>query len=194
MSDAPVLEPAGNMPASPKAAPAPLWSAPVGERIDNFREWNEIEEFLYFEAALADESRYTEWEELLEPDMVYWVPRGEGEFDPRRHVSIINDNRARLATRLRQLRTGTRHSQTPVSRMRRLISNIRPRRSGSDEYHVQSNFALYEMQMQSTERVVVWAGRVEHRLRRAEAGLRMFHKKVVLVNGAEAIPSLAFLI
>jgi 3-phenylpropionate/cinnamic acid dioxygenase small subunit len=166
----------------------------MGTRIDNFQEWNEIEEFLYLEAALADESRYDEWEELLEPDMVYWVPRGEGDFDPRRHVSIINDNRPRLATRLRQLKTGTRHSQTPPSLMRRLLSNIRPRRTGPAEYHVHSNFALFEMQMQSIERLVMWAGRVEHKLRRTEAGLRMHSKKVVLVNGGECLPSLAFLI
>jgi len=162
--------------------------------LDNFCEWNEIQEFLYLEARLADESRYKEWEELLDNDMIYWVPRGEGDFDPQRDVSIINDNRARLATRLRQLRTGTRHSQTPVSQMRRLLANIQPRRISETEYHVGSNFALFEMQMQSTERVVIWAGRVEHKLRRSESGLRMFFKKVVLVNGGEPIPSLAFLI
>lgn len=162
--------------------------------LDNFSEWNEIQEFLYLEARLADESRYSEWEDLLEPDMIYWVPRGKGDFDPRWDVSIINDNRRRLATRLRQLRTGTRHSQTPVSQMRRLLANIQPRRISETEYLVSSNFALFEMQMQSTERVVIWAGRVEHKLRRSESGLRMFFKKVELVNGGEAIPSLAFLI
>ena len=183
MSDAPLLAPGHAR-----------HHADVGERIDNFLEWKEIEEFLYLEAALADESRYQEWEELLEPDMIYWVPRGEGNFDPRRDVSLVNDNRARLATRLRQLRTGTRHSQTPPSQMSRLLSNILPRRIGEKEYHVRSNFALFEMQLQSMERVVTWAGRVEHKLRRTDGGLRMFAKKVVLINGGEPLPSLAFLI
>jgi hypothetical protein len=39
-----------------------------------------------------------------------------------------------------------------------------------------------------------WAGRVTHRLRRVGAELRMAAKKVVLVNAAEPLPNLSFLI
>ena len=45
------------------------------------RDYNAARDFLYLEARLADESRYLEWEALVEDDMVYWVPRGEGDFD-----------------------------------------------------------------------------------------------------------------
>ena len=40
----------------------------------------------------------------------------------------------------------------------------------------------------------LWAGRTTHRLRRVEGELRMSHKKVVLVNAAEPLPNLSFLI
>ena len=96
-------------------------------------ERSSLEEFIFREARLADESRYEEWEALLSDDMKYWVPAGPGEFDPDRDVSILNDNRARLATRLRQLRTGTRHSQSPPSSMRRLLSNIEMQKLGNDD-------------------------------------------------------------
>ncbi len=163
-----------------------------GSAID-WLEHNEVERFVYLEAQLADESRYDEWQALLDEDMTYWVPRGAG-LDPNRDVSIINDNRARLATRVRQLKTGTRHSQTPASFMRRLISNLVIDREEPGGYRVASNFALFEMTLHSTEAINIWAGRTEHRLRRTGQGLRMYSKKVVLINGDEPLPSLAFLI
>lgn len=162
--------------------------------VTSYEERTLIELFLYREAMLADESRYDEWEALLEPDMTYWVPRGFGEFDPNRHISIINDNRARLASRLRQLKTGTRHSQSPASPMRRMLANIVAVATSDAEYRVQSNFSLFEMQVQSRNALNIWAGSVLHRLRRTPEGLRMFHKKVMLVQGAQAVPTLAFLI
>jgi hypothetical protein len=39
-----------------------------------------------------------------------------------------------------------------------------------------------------------WAGRTTHRLRRVGDALRMCAKKVVLVNAAEPLPNLTFLI
>lgn len=153
----------------------------------------EIEQFLYGEARLADESRYDDWEALLTDDMHYWVPAGPGAFDPDHDVSIINDNRARLATRLRQLRTGTRHSQSPVSVMRRMLSNIECDRDG-DAYRAEANFVLYEYQTQSTMQINLWPGRVSYKLRRVDGRLMMAAKKVTLIHAAGPVPTLAFLI
>ena len=49
----------------------------------------------------TDESRWDEWEALLTDDMHYWVPINEIEDPSGLDPSIINDNRSRLATRLR---------------------------------------------------------------------------------------------
>ncbi len=78
--------------------------------------------------------------------------------------------------------------------MRRLISNMVITREQEGTYLVESNFALFEMRLQSTETMNIWAGRTEHKLRRTEQGLRMYYKKIVLINGDQAVPSLAFLI
>lgn len=157
-------------------------------------EYQRICEFLYREARLADESKYTEWEALVDDDMMYWVPRGEGDFDMNQHVSITADNRARLRTRIAQLMTGERHSQTPVSRMRRLISNVEVCKTAPNEYRVLSNFVLYELRMASTRTIEIWPGRVEHHLRWVDDDYKMFLKKVMLIHGDEPLPSLAFLI
>lgn len=163
---------------------------PVG-----LEEYHQISGFLFREARLADESRYAEWEALVEDDMLYWVPRGDGEFDMNRDISITADNRSRLRTRIRQLMTGKRHAQVPVSAMRRVVGNIEAGRLQDGEYRVFSNFILHELRRSSTATVEVWAGRVEHRLRRRPDGsLGMFFKKVMLINGDEPLPSLAFII
>ena len=87
-------------------------------------EAREIEAFVHREARLADESRYGEWEALVTDDVHYWVPAGPADGDPADQVSYVNDNRARLATRIRQLQSGKRHAQSPPSPMRRIVSNI----------------------------------------------------------------------
>ena len=154
----------------------------------------EIEQFLFEEARLADESRYSEWEALVDDDMVYWVPRGDGDFDPDRHISITRDNRQRLANRVKQLNTGKRLAQSPVSPMRRILSNLQVRREPTGEYEAACNFVLYELRVQSTGALTVWPGRATYRLRRKDGALRMFYKKVALVNGTSALPGLAFLL
>ena len=78
----------------------------------------DAEEFLYREARFADEHRYDDWEALWTDEALYWVPANGDETDPTRQMSIIFDNRARIATRIKQFHTGKRHSQMPPSRVR----------------------------------------------------------------------------
>lgn len=151
----------------------------------------EVEQFIYREARLADDHDYEAWEALWTDDAVYWVPANGDEPDPHTQMSIIFDNRSRIATRIKQLRTGKRHAQTPPSRLRRIVSNIELLgREGADVL-AGANFVVYE----SRERgVAPWAGRSEYRLRHSEDGWRMARKKVVLVDNDRALFTLAFLL
>lgn len=149
-----------------------------------------VEQFLYLEARLQDEHRYNEWEALwADEDTLYWVPRRK-DADPAREVSYIYDNRARLASRIRQLNTGVRHSQAPQSGLRRLISNIEIREN-EDDVEVQSNFILIESRRGN---LTTWAGRTTHVLAPDADSFRIKRKTVVLVNCDEAIDNLAFLV
>ena len=130
---------------------------------------------------------------LLDDSMHYWVPCGRADYDPAERMSFINDNRARLATRLRQLRTGVRHAQTPPSPMRRVLGNMEIARVG-DGYEAGANFVLYEHAVQAHHGLRIWSGRVTYGLSRQPEGLRMHRKVVELVNATDALPSLAFII
>lgn len=152
----------------------------------------EVEQFVYREARLADEGAYDAWEALWTDDALYWVPANGDDTDPQTQMSIIYDNRSRIATRIKQLHTGKRHAQTPPSRLRRIVSNVEL--LGDDEggdVLVGANFLIYESRQRG---VTLWAGRCEYRLRGGDDGWRMAGKKVVLVDNDQALYTLAFLV
>jgi len=154
-----------------------------------------VVEFLYREGRLADEARYAEWLVLWTDDAVYWVPATtDPAADPETRLSHIYDNRARLETRIKLLQTGHRYSQEPASLMRRLISNIEVAEGSDDELVAGSNFILAELSIQAKSEMHWWVGRATHHLRRVDGLLRMSLKKVVLINAAEPLPNLSFLI
>ena len=152
---------------------------------------DEVTQWVYREARLQDEHRYDEWEALWTDDGIYWVPaNGEGG-DPEQEMSIIYDNRSRIALRIRQFHTGKRYSQTPKSRLRRVVSNIEILSDDGGELTVGSNALIFESHVRGD---TLWAARNEYRLRRDGNALKMALKKVVLVNNQTALWSMAFLI
>lgn len=159
----------------------------------DFSTYKKISDFVLREARLCDESRYVEWESLWTEDGHYWVPRAEG-MDPESQMSHINDNRSRIATRIKQYMTGRKQSQTPPSILRRVLSGIEIEGADGQGYSVGTNFIVSEMAIQSLPQVRYWAGRASYFLRDINGTLFMARKKVVLINGDEPIPNLAFLI
>jgi 3-phenylpropionate/cinnamic acid dioxygenase small subunit len=151
----------------------------------------QVEQFLYREARYADEHDYDSWEALWTDDALYWVPAGDGTADPATHVSVVYDNRSRIATRLKQLRTGKRHAQAPPSSLRRLISNVEILGTVGTDTEAAANFIIAESKPRGTQ---LWAGRVTCRLRLVDGEIRLSYKKVSLVNAGEPLPTMAFLV
>lgn len=151
-----------------------------------------IEQFLFREARLADDGDYDGWESLWTDDGVYWIPANGDDIDPERQMSIVYDNRSRIALRVRQLKHDKRHSQNPRSRLRRLLANIEILESDDDGgVVVGANFIVYESRDRGT---TVWGGRNEYRLRQVDGQWRMARKKVMLVDNDRPLSTLAFLV
>ena len=151
----------------------------------------DVTQFIYREARLQDEHRYDDWEALWTDDGVYWVPANGDGGDPEQEMSIIYDNRSRIGLRIRQYHTGKRFSQTPRSRLRRVVSNVEVLEDDGREIVVAANALVFESQ---TRGDTIWASRNEYVFRREGDALRMARKKVVLVNNGAALSSMAFLI
>ena len=116
-------------------------------------------------------------------------------------MSIVYDNRSRIALRIRQLHTGKRHTQSPRSRLRRIVSNIDVLgRTGPDQndLNVTANALVYESNLRGE---TLWASRNDYTLRFVQGSgpdggteLRMAKKKVILANNQAALFTLSFLI
>jgi 3-phenylpropionate/cinnamic acid dioxygenase small subunit len=151
---------------------------------------NEVTQFIYREARLQDEHQYEAWEALWANDGVYWIPAdGEGG-DPDQTMSIVYDNRSRIALRVKQLLTGRHFSQSPRSPLRRIVSNIEILGSDDATIRAAANAMVFESHVRGD---TIWASRNEYVLRREADALRMVLKKVMLVNNDKALFSMAFL-
>jgi benzoate/toluate 1,2-dioxygenase subunit beta len=156
----------------------------------------EVEQFLFREARLADENDYDGWEALWTDDALYWVPAGGADIDPVNKVSVIYDNRNRISTRMKQVKTGKRYAQAPPSNLRRIVGNVellggRTAKGGEVDLEVGANFLAFESRVRGNE---LWGGRTTYRLRKVDGEIRLSYKKVVLVDNDKELPTLGFLV
>jgi 3-phenylpropionate/cinnamic acid dioxygenase small subunit len=86
-----------------------------------------VAQFLYDEAALLDEWRLDEWLALFHPDAAeYLIPSPEDQSDdPATTLHLVNDSMATLAGRIHRLKSKHAHAESPRSRTRRQIANVR---------------------------------------------------------------------
>jgi 3-phenylpropionate/cinnamic acid dioxygenase small subunit len=148
-----------------------------------------IEQFLYLEADLMDDWKLEEWVELLADDFYYFVPTRQNrlsrelskEFSTERSVAYFREDRPRLLLRLAKLRTGMAWAETPPSRVRHLITNVRVRpREVPGEYEVDSSFYIFRSRME--REIDNFVGRRHDVLRRSDAAAQwqVVSRKVVL--------------
>lgn len=150
-------------------------SAAVGDASQQ----HEIEQLLYAEAALLDQGRLDEWLTLYTDDATYWVPLSSTQDDPYAGVSLIFDNRALLEVRVRQFKHPRAHARAPMPRTVHAVGNVRLLGDDGRDLTVASTLLMVEYR-QGRQRV--WAGLVEHRLRRVPGLLRIAGKRIDLVD------------
>ena len=170
---------------------APVVAPPVVLTPEQALMMRNIEQFLYYEARLQDVHAYDEWEALWTEDAIYWIPANGEDTDPDTQMSFVYDNRSRIGVRVKQLKTGKRHTQTPRSHLARLVSNIELIGQSGDNYDVRANVLIVE---ESLRGQITWAARNEYRLRLVEGKLKLAKKKIVLVNNNKPIYTLSFLV
>lgn len=138
----------------------------------------EVEDFLFAEAALLDEWRLDEWLALFTEDATYSVPATDApDAEPDTTLFLIADDADRLRSRVEQLLGKTTWSENPHARTRRLVGNVRIRRSEGPRAWVTANFAVYRMR---TNQVATYVGRYEYVLERHDAGLKIQHRRAIL--------------
>ena len=137
----------------------------------------EVEDFLYHEAALLDAWRLDEWLALLTDDATYRVPSNDQpESDPKAALFTIADDMRRIRARVARLKDPHAHAESPRSRTRRLISNVRIVEQAP--LRVEANFVVYRYR--GNEDVRTYVGRYRYTLVRQDGALRIKAREAIL--------------
>ena len=139
----------------------------------------QVEDFLYEEAALLDAWRLDEWLALLSDDAVYRVPSNDRpDADPKRALFTIADDIRRIRARVTRLKDPGAHAEFPPSRTRRLISNVRILENKRSSLMVEANFVVYRFRR--GEDVRQYVGRYRYHLQVQNRKLKIRSREAVL--------------
>lgn len=141
-------------------------------------ERSEVEDFLYAEAALLDQWKLNEWVQLFTEDASYVVPTTDlPEGDPARDLVFIDDNLERLRGRVRKLSSRLSHRETPHSRTRHVVTNVRIVEIIEDDALVEAAFVIYRFKGDNTEPYVGW---YRYRLTRRDGHIMIRSRRATL--------------
>lgn len=139
----------------------------------------DVERFLYTEAALIDDWKLDEWLALFTDDCVYIIPSTDKPWgNPKDTLVFVDDNRIRLEGRVRRLKSKTAHREFPHSRVRHFVTNVLIAGHTPDgDLKVQANFQVYRFKEGSTEPFI---GTYRYVLTRQDGEIRIRRKYAIL--------------
>lgn len=144
---------------------------------------NRVENFLYDEASLLDKWKLKEWERLFTDDGEYFVPPlayDDAETaDPRKVLFIIDDNRQTIAARTDRMLRKDAYVESPHSRIRHTITNVRILSDDGKTLRVSANSIVYRARR---GQVSVYVGEAFYTLVRDGDEFRIREKRVCLDN------------
>ena len=137
-----------------------------------------VEEFLYREAALLDDWRLDEWVDLFTHDARYVVPCTDlPEGAPDRDLVFIDDDIIRLRARAVRLKSRHAHRESPRSRTRRFVSNVRVVETDDRHLSVSANLLVYRFR---SGEGAPYVGAVEYILKRDGGDFKIAYRRAVL--------------
>lgn len=152
---------------------------------------DQVEAFLFLEADIADRHDYAGWLALWAHDGCYWIPCNDDDADPEHHVAIIHETLSGLEDRVRRLLSGYAHTQSPQSRLARVVSNVRVAAISDGLVEVRSVFNITAFRRGVMD---TYAARVVHHLRPKGESFLIVRKTVYLVNNDSFMSNMTFLI
>jgi p-cumate 2,3-dioxygenase beta subunit len=154
----------------------------------------QVEEFLYEEAALLDAWRLDDWLGLLTADAVYRVPSNDRpDADSRDTLFLIADDINRIRARVTRLKDKSAHAEYPPSRTRRMISNVRITERNGSALKVEANFTVHRFRRNDGIRAFVGHYRYELRV---EGGMLKIARRDAVIDSMElgGLSSVSFIL
>jgi len=139
----------------------------------------QVEDFLYVEAALLDAWKLDEWLALLTDDAVYRVPSNDKPAsDPKDTLFTIADDIHRIRARVTRLKDKNAHAEFPPSRTRRMISNVRIVEQNATTVRAEANFIVHRFRR--NESVRQYVGQYRYTLRIEGESFRIAAREAII--------------
>ncbi len=159
----------------------------------------EVLQFLYHEAELLDTDQQVQWLDLLTEDITYRMPvrlniRRNGSAPYTGETDIFSDNLASLRVRVNKLDTEYAWAETPPSRTRHHVSNVRVSESSNPaELEVRSYILVYRNRTDNPA-ADIFSGERQDVLRKVDGSWRLARRLIVLDQAVVGTRHLAILL
>lgn len=154
---------------------------------------DEIENFFYDEAELLDSRRFREWLDLLDEDLVYWMPIRRnvkyGQHADQENTRIgkdinwFDEDKWTLTKRVEQIETGEHWAEEPLSRVSHMVSNVqiidvRQADNGAEEVEARCRFLIYQNRVEYE--TYFFVGKRTDTLRRVDGQWKLVRREIIL--------------
>jgi 3-phenylpropionate/cinnamic acid dioxygenase small subunit len=161
---------------------------------------SEVTAWLYQEAELLDDGRERDWlATMVSRDIRYRMPIRQTAARGAGHGAAagfhLNEDYASLETRIARNESPSAWTEDPPPRTRRFVTNIRARPGAgtADTLWVRSNILVFRTRYDQTQPHLL-AGDRRDVLARADGGLRLLSRDILLDLSVLGVPNLSYLL
>lgn len=153
---------------------------------------DDIIDFIYDEARMLDEGRFSEWLDLWIPEGHYWMPLDYKQKDPDLVTSLLYEDDFMRRLRVERLNGERTFSQKPKSRCHHVIQRPFVDEFDLDAGHFVTNTSMHYIETRLDEQFLL-AITATHELRLVDGKLRIANKRVDLLNSDAAFGNIQLL-
>jgi len=147
-------------------------------------------DFLYDEARMLDEGRFSDWLALWLPDGHYWMPLDYKQEDPIYQTSLMYEDMFMLKLRVERLNGERTFSQKPKSRCHHVLQRPFVDEMDGDRF-VTTTFMHYVEARLDEQQLLALTAR--HELAFVDGVIRIANKRVDLLNSDAAFRNIQLL-
>lgn len=152
----------------------------------------DIIDFIYNEARMLDEGRFSEWLELWLPEGHYWMPLDYKQTDPLGVTSLLYEDDFMRRLRVERLNGERTFSQKPKSRCSHVIQRPFVDKFDVEAGEFQTNTSMHYVETRLDEQFLL-AITATHDLKLVKGKLRIANKRVDILNSDAAFGNIQLL-
>ena len=147
--------------------------------------------FIWAEADMLDHGEFQDWLQLWDEQGLYIVPIDANESDFENTLNYAYDDQHMREKRVRRLGSGESISTTPQARTVRSLSRVRVLGEADGVVRVRAAQDLKEFRKDVLRQHIA---DVSYELRRTDSGFKLQRKVIRLINSADALTSIGYIL